>query len=103
MGLEEPTPCLPGHQEGFPAHDCHPSGVPGAPVLPPPCPSSQLQAGPVVSPGRLEHTCCSLCNLHGAPGASTPWPWGTRVFGTRVVQGSLSPWIVPSPPDAPTR
>lgn len=97
MGLEEPTPCLPGHQEGFPAHKCHPSGVAAAPVLPPP---SQLQAGPVVSPGRLEHTCRSLGNLLGAPGASTPCH-GRPVFGTRIVQGNLRLWIVPSPADAP--
>lgn len=45
MGLEEPTPCLPGHQEGFPAHKCHPSGVAAAPVLPPPVPAPSSRQG----------------------------------------------------------
>lgn len=65
MGLEEPTPCLPGHQEGFPAHKCHPSGVAAAPVLPPP---SQLPA-----PGRAS-------GFPGQVGAHLPLsgqpPWG---------------------------
>lgn len=44
----------------------------------------------------------ALCTTHvGSLGPRSPWPWGTRVFGTRIVQGSLSPWIVPSPQDAP--
>lgn len=85
MGLEEPTPCLPGHQGGGSQHiSATLQGVAAAPVLP--CPSSQLQAGPVVSPGRLEHTCTALWSNLGALGTSTPCH-GRPVFGTRIVQG----------------
>lgn len=97
MGLEGPAPCLPGHQEGFPAQNCHRSGVVGAPALPAPCPSSQLQAGSMVSLGRWEHAGCSLYHPRGVPGASVPLAVGDQGLWNEDCSGVSEPLDRPLP------